>query len=457
MSMLTSIKDILAAMSRGARIGLGIGVVVIVLATALALWWVFSPRQELLFGNLSEADAAEIASTLAEWKIPYSLAENGTSIMVDGPQMLDARMRLVSAGIPKGGHVGYELFDENEFGVTEFAQRINYQRALQGELERTIASIPGVQSVRVHLSIRRVGSFLGEDASSKASVALTLQPGASLGSRQIAGIRNLVASAVEGLSPTSVVVVGPSGLQLAGGGQPGAESPGDAVDAASEMSARIQARLEQLLSEALRGQRASVTVDVRLNFDKVHRTLERPVTLPGTTQGIVVRRSSNGGRPTEGTGEPALINEQVEYAHGTEREEVTRAVGAIERISVAVVLPSSIAPAERERIARLVSVAAGLDMSRGDSIEIGNAAELPSTAEVPAAPTKPGDVHLDGNKAPLLHMRGGIVWALLAFLAGVVVGAILAWRRRQKPLQLTKAESERAVLQVQAWLNEGKR
>ncbi|MGX9720056.1 flagellar basal-body MS-ring/collar protein FliF [Stenotrophomonas acidaminiphila] len=453
MSALNSIKATFAAMSRNARIGLSVGVALLALATALALWLVFSPRQELLFGNLSEADAAEIAATLGEWKVPYSLSENGTGILVDGQKMLDTRMRLVSAGIPKGGHVGYELFDDNEFGVTEFAQRINYQRALQGELERTIASIPGVQNVRVHLSIRRAGSFLGEEASSKASVALALQPGTQLAKRQVAGIRNLVASAVEGLSPASVVVVGPAGLQLAGAGEGEAGSAGDGADAAADMSARIQARVEQLLSEALHGQRASVSVDVRLNFDKVHRTLERPVALPGTTQGIVVRRSSSGGRPAEGAGEAALINEQVEYAHGTEREEVTRAAGAIERISVAVVLPNGVAAAERERLMRLVSVAAGLDASRGDSIEMGNAAEVPATAvEAPSAAA--GITPAKAAVAPSLPTHNGLLWVLAGFLLGTVAGVMLMWRRRARPLLLSRDESERAALQVQAWLRE---
>ncbi|MQP74728.1 flagellar M-ring protein FliF [Stenotrophomonas sp. MYb238] len=458
MSTLNSIKSMFMAMRRSARIGLGIGVAVIMLATVLALWLVFSSRQELLFGNLSEADAAEIASTLGEWKVPYSLSDNGTGIMVDSAQMLDTRMRLVSAGIPKGGHVGYELFDDNEFGVTEFAQRINYQRALQGELERTVASISGVQNVRVHLSIRRAGSFLGEDASSKASVALTLQPGTSLARRQVAGIRNLVASAVEGLSPAAVVVVGPAGLQLAGGGQAdaGSTGEGEGADAASDMSARIQARVEQLLSEALHGQRASVSVDVRLNFDKVHRTLERPVALSGTAQGIVVRRSNSGGRPVEGAGEAALINEQIEYAHGTEREEVTRAVGAIERISVAVVLPSGVAAAERERLVRLVSVAAGLDTSRGDSIEMGNAAELPSTPAAVAPSVEARAMPAKAGVMSLWPARSGPIWALLGFLLGVIAAVMsIMWRRRAGPLLLTKDESERAALQVQAWLKNG--
>ncbi len=449
--------DMFRSMSRTARLGIVIGGGVILLGTALALWLVLSPRQELLFGNLAETDAAEIAATLGEWKVPYSLAADGTAILVDSRHMLDTRMRLVSAGVPKGGHVGYELFDDNEFGVTEFAQRINYQRALQGELERTIGSIPGVRNVRVHLSIRRAGSFLGEDASSKASVALALEPGTTLARRQVAGIRNLVASAVEGLGPESVVVVGPAGLQLAGGNQAEGEAVVEGADAASDMSARIETRIQQLLGDALQGQRTSVSVDVRMNFDKVRRTSEKLLTMPGSDHGVVVRRNSGGGRPAEGPGEAALTNEQVEYAHGSEREEVTRVGGVVERITVAVVLPRGVATAEQEHLTRLVAAAAGLDPARGDSIEVSTAAEPPATgnavARAPEAQPVRSMTQTDASWQP--QARHG--WLLFAFVLGLGVGVLAMARRRRAPPLLSREESERAAIQVRAWLTDGVR
>lgn len=454
---LASVKQTFDALGRGARIGLVAGTMAILVGTVVVLWLVFSPRQELLFGNLGESDAAEIAATLGEWKVPYSLEQGGSAIMVDSTQVLDARMRLVSAGIPKGGHVGYELFDDNEFGVTEFAQRINYQRALQGELERTIASIPGVQNVRVHLSIRRAGSFLGEDGSSKASIALTLLPGTVLERRQVAGIRNLVASAVEGLSPSNVVVVGPAGLQLGGGSRAGVEMVAEGAEAAAEMSSRLQLRLEQMLGDALPGHHASVSVDVRMNFDQVKRTLEKPLTLPGSNQGVVVRRSSSGGRPVEGPADAALVNEQVEYAHGMEREEVTRASGVIERISIAVVLPAGVALAERDRLARLVSTAAGLDTSRGDSIEISSAQVAASAPSVAASATTSRVVPpvTSSRRWDLLGAPAGYLWLLLAFVLGGIAAAVFIWPRRRQPALLSREESERAAQQVRAWLSGG--
>ncbi len=437
-----------------------IGAAVILLAAIAALWWVFSPRDGLLFGNLREADAAEISTALDEWKVPHAFTEDGTGILVDESQLHSVRMRLVSAGIPKGGHVGYELFDDNEFGVTEFAQRINYQRALQGELERTITAIPGVQNVRVHLSIRRPGLFLSDQADSKASVAVTLLPGASMERKQVAGIRNLVASAVEGLKPDSVVVVGPSGLQL--GGPTGVEEQGLATehsDAARQLAVELEAKVDQLLAEALHGQRAAVSVNVRLNFDQVRMTSERVLAQPGQEQGLVIRRTGNGARPPEGGGQMTMLNEQVEYAHGMEREEVTRASGTVERISVAVMLPGSVSSSEQERLRRLVAAAVGLDASRGDTLEI----ELAPAREMPVAQDNAIRLAMAGGAAAPVESslsagRSSVIFyvgLVLAWGLGMIMGVSTARlrRRRQSPVLLTAEESEAAAHKVRAWLS----
>src|SRR5688500_17546169 len=181
--MVYSLREFMKSLGTGARLGLALGVLVIVLGTVVALWWALTPRWSLLFGGLAEDDAAEIAASLAEWKVPYRFVDDGTAIEVAADQVYDTRMKLVGAGVPSGGHVGFELFDESDFGATEFAQRVNYQRALQGEIERTIGALPGVESARVHLTIRRPGLFVGEQENSKASVALALVPGTMLDAR----------------------------------------------------------------------------------------------------------------------------------------------------------------------------------------------------------------------------------------------------------------------------------
>ena len=438
-----------------ARWGLAIGLAVILLGTLAALYWLFSSRQALLFGNLPEAEAAEVAAALEEWKVPHGFTEDGAGILVDQEQLHNLRMRLVSAGIPTGGHTGYELFDDNEFGVTEFAQRINYQRALQGELERTIAALPGVQDVRVHLSIRRAGLFLDDAGQSKASVALGLAPGRQLERRQLTGIRNLVASAVEGLTPESVVIVGPSGLQLGGGGE-GELAAAEQTESSRELGAALEARLQRLLAEALPGKQASVSVDVTMNFDRIHRTSERLLGRAGSDEGVIVKRSSNGARPPEAGAPVAMLNEQVEYAHGTEREEVVRAAGKVERISVAVMLPYSVSTAEQGRLQRLLSAAAGLDVARGDRLEIA-LGPTPAVARAAADTTD----RVAGNEmmraSPATTSRSSwLAWAALpAWLLGLAMGALLLRRREQAPKLLNAAESEAAARKIRVWLADG--
>lgn len=437
------------------RWGLAIGLAVILLGTVAALYWLFSSRQALLFGNLPGAEAAEVASALDEWKVPHGFTEDGAGILVDQEQLHNLRMRLVSAGIPTGGHTGYELFDDNEFGVTEFAQRINYQRALQGELERTIAALPGVQDVRVHLSIRRAGLFLDDAGQSKASVALSLAPGRQLERRQLTGIRNLVASAVEGLTPESVVIVGPSGLQLGGGGE-GELAAAEQSESSRELGAALEARLQRLLAEALPGKQASVSVDVTMNFDRIHRTSERLLGRAGSDEGVIVKRSSNGARPPEAGAPVAMLNEQVEYAHGTEREEVVQAAGKIERISVAVMLPYSVSTAEQGRLQRLLSAAAGLDVARGDRLEIA-LAPTPAVART-AADTSDRVAGTETKRASPAAASWSIwlAWAALpAWLLGLAMGALLLRRRAQSPKLLNAAESEAAARKIRVWLADG--
>ena len=452
MTAVSSIKTFYFSLAQGARRGLLAGLVLLALGTVVALWWIFSPRESLLFGNLKEADAAEIAAALDEWKVPHHFTPDGTGILVDEQQMHALRMRLVSAGVPRGGHVGFELFDDNEFGVTEFAQRINYQRALQGEIERTIATVPGVQSARVHLSIRRPGLFLADEAQSKASVALTLVPGAAVERKQVVGIRNLVASAVDGLQPESVVVVGPSGMQLPGST---AESVAEGSGTAEELASTLEAKIGKVVAQALNGQQAAISVNVAMNFDRVHTTSERLLGSPGKEHGLLVRSNRNGDRAPEGATAPAtLLNEQLEYAHGRERQEVTRATGAIDRITVAILLPASVPVAQQAHLRRLASAAAGLDFDRGDSLELAVATPLaaptaqPGVESVPA----PGASRTAARaleRIPSLHP----LWLIAALMAGALGMWLLRGTRQAPPLQvLSHEESEQAARNIRAWL-----
>ena len=449
------------SLSTPARTGLVVGAAVLLLATLAVLYWLLAPRQQTLFNNLRQADAAEIVQTLGEWKVPYRLTDGGTSITVDEARVYETRMKLVSAGIPKGGHVGFELFNESDFGVTEFAQKVNYQRALQGEIERTITSLPGVLDARVHLTIRRQGLFAEQEDGSKASVALSLSPGQSLARRQLDGIRSLVAASVEGLKPEHVSVLDSQGALLSGGSTELAGGGADEQtrgDRKSALEKTLTTRVADLLGKTMDAGDFAVSVDATLNYDAVREISERPVALGEQGNGLVQRRRTTTQAQAEGSTSPRQ-EEDTEYVLGTSRQEVSRAPGRVERLSVAVVVPARLDDVELYRLRSLVAAAAGMDFERGDQLEISRlgqtAVPAPVSAEVPAAPPASATPKATPVAAPALAAPSG--WRLLvAALLGMLATALWFGLRRRQPARLTAQEREQALQKMRLWLHDGR-
>jgi flagellar M-ring protein FliF len=183
----------------------------LVIALLLALGFLFFMQGQedygVLFSGLAQEDAGEIITKLKSKKVPYRLEVNGTTVLVPKSDMYEQRLMLASDGLPKGGGVGFEIFDRQELGVTDFVQRLNYQRALQGELARTIAIMPEVLEARVHIVAPKESLFIEDQKATTASVALKLRPGRTMSPGQVDSIVNLVASAVAGLHPSQVTVV----------------------------------------------------------------------------------------------------------------------------------------------------------------------------------------------------------------------------------------------------------
>lgn len=447
------------ALERGARIGFAVGALALVLITAAMLWWLLSPREQLLFGGLEEAHAAEIVEALNEWKVPHTIVDGGTGVTVPEEMMYETRMRLVSSGIPRGGHVGFELFDDSDFGVTEFAQRVNYQRALQGEIERTIAALPSVESARVHLTIRRPGLFVGDQESSKASVAVSLTEGESLSRQQVRGIRSLIAAAVEGLAVGQVTVLDSSGALLAGSdGGVGGQNFEARDDEESRVEGRIQARIVQLLAQVLDDAAYRVSVDVELDFDTVRRVNERPL-----GEGSVITRKRINSRADTNDDAARQSDEDVEYQHGTVREEISRAPGKIERLSVAVILPTTLGEGEIGRIESLIAVAAGIDEMRGDRLQVtrlgrgedferrvdGSGVASAAVDGAPGSRDAPPRIGFDVAALP--------AWPKILFFVvlGLLLGVTIAIAIQKKPPVLTATEREAVLGKMRAWLADG--
>src|ERR1700691_5523946 len=167
-----------------------------------------------LYSAMAPEDAAQVVQKLKEAGVEYRLAENGGTVQVPSARLADSRLTLASAGLPKSGRIGFELFDKTNFGATELVEHVNYQRALEGELERSVMSMAEVVQARVHLSFPKESVFLDQQQPAKASVMVKLHTGARISAQNVVAITNLIASAVEGLNPSGVAVLDVDGNLL---------------------------------------------------------------------------------------------------------------------------------------------------------------------------------------------------------------------------------------------------
>lgn len=467
-------RQFFVSMSRGSRLAFLLGLLLIAGTVGGVVWWVMHPPYGVLYSGLRMQDAAEITSTLGQMQVPYRLSDEGKTVLVPAEQVYDTRMKLAAQGVPKGGSVGFELFKDSDYGVTEFAQRVNYQRALQGELERTITSLDEVASARVHLTIRRADLFDRDKQASKASVTLSLRPQKRLDAREVAGIQRLVASAVDGLSPAAVVVLDDSGAVLSASTVDGQETllAGDRLDAETRIESQLKARADALLRHVLQTSDFTVSVDVRLDYDRVKEVSEHLIAQGKDGNGLLVREKvDSSGHPANGgdadhpdAGSASSSDREMEFAHGREQKEIEQAPGGIKRISVGIVIPSSLPRGKVEQLSDVVSAALGLDRSRGDTVDI--AAIAPATTDtahavaaaakpVPATvPTHAGSV---ATKSPVVAVASKawswrIVLALAVALALALLLTIPFFVRRSEPRRLSAPDREEALRRLRQWL-----
>jgi flagellar M-ring protein FliF len=460
------------SMSQRSRVIFATCLLLIACVVAGATWWIMHPPYGVLFSSLREADAAEITTTLGQMQVPYRLADEGKTILVPAEQVYDTRMKLVSQGVPKGGSVGFELFKDSDYGVTEFAQKVNFQRALQGELERTIESLDEVASARVHLTIHRTDLFEHDQDASKASVTLSMRPEKHLDARGVVGIQRLVASAVDALAPESVVVLDDKGMVLSGhatDGQGGAPV-GDRLDEQAKVEALLRARIGELLQRVLLTNDFTVSVNVRLNYDHVKQVSERLIPQGRDGNGLMVSekthvsgRAADESNPDQAKPGPSTNERDIEYAHGREQEEVEQAPGRIERVSVGIVIPSSMPRSEIDKLSEVVSAGLGLDPARGDKVDIAAIAppELAkaSTSPLPLASSEvasasAGTIHDVAVDKPVAAVNPMPTWGypVITALVLIFLVALVMAGRGHAPRRLSAPEREEALARLRQWI-----
>ena len=462
-------------LSTKARVGFAASVLVILVAAGIAVWWAMQSTYSVLAQDLRPSDATEISGALSKWGIPYRFENDGKNLLVPTDQVYQTRIKLAEQDIPHGGASGFELFKDSDYGVTEFAQRVNYQRALQGELERTIDSMREIQYSRVHLTIHHVGLFDTGKESSKAAVTLVLRPGQSIQARQVRGIQRLVASSVESLKPSAVTVLDQSGavLSRASDDMQGAADVSDRLTQEARIESELKAQATSMIERALQTRDFTVSVAVRLNYDKVHTIRDRLLANGKAGHGLLVSEKSDTRVATGELGSKArgdLHSREVTYAHGKESQEVVQAPGRVENISVGIVIPGGLNEKQVMELDRVVSAGLGLDSSRGDHIDIASVHPLGAVGTVhaeaatvnPDAPkpmTKDRVVSAGSHAQHFLFDRvsRGLAWVPYAAFALVLILLVivlsLALRRRGKR-RMTTQERDHMLEQIRQWCRE---
>jgi len=370
-------------------------VVLVVFVTVLSLigmvYFTNTVDYGVLFSNLNSEDAAAIAAKLKEKKIPYQLSPDGKAISVPMDKVPELRLEMAASGLPHGGGIGFEIFDQKTIGVTEFEQQINYRRALQGELARTINSLDEIESSRVHIALPKESVFVEQQRKVTASVTVKLKPGRSLKPQQVDGIVHLVASSVEGLNPQDVMVVDSRGNVLSKI-PPDPRSPTALTGTQAEyqknlerdMAARIQSMLENVVGKG----KVSVQVAAELDFRMTEKTeevfdAENPVvrSVQKGTDRTVTRTGEAKG--AGGGTEKEKVDETTNYEINKTVSKTVMPVGEIKKLSIAVLVDGIYVKDEKGGMAfqerpkkelamleEVVRKSAGFNPQRGDQVVV---------------------------------------------------------------------------------------
>ncbi|QLQ98757.1 flagellar basal-body MS-ring/collar protein FliF [Providencia alcalifaciens] len=440
------------------------GAAAISIIVALLLWF-RSPDYRVLLSNLSAKDGGDIVSQLTQMNVPYQIADNGSAILVPADKVHELRLKLAQSGLPKGGNTGFELLDKEQFGISQFSEQINYQRALEGELSRTIESLSPVQSARVHLAIPKPTLFVREQKLPTASVTVGLLPGRMLDEGQISAIVHMVSSSVTGLTAANVIIVDQTGRLLTNNDNSQQSANSAQIKMTKEMEAHLKERIEDILSPLVGRANIHAQVTAQMDFSKVEQTSEeyKPNQTPDAAavrsrQNSESLQNSNGGPsgvPGALSNQPvsapsAPIDGNKENTDGktagntrngtlnTQRDETTnyevdrkishtqRQIGVVDRLSVAVIVNyqsqegekgpemKPLPPEMLQQIDALTREAMGYSAQRGDSINITNSLFTDDTPviEEPSLLSSPQVISqaLDYGKIVLIALIAWFMW-----------------------------------------------
>ncbi len=458
-----------------------ITMVAAVVLTAAGLYALIGWRKEAdfkpLFTNLAAEDASGIVQKLKESGAEYRLGENGSTVLVPTARLNELRLTMAAAGLPKSGRVGFELFDKANLGATEFTEHINYRRALEGELERTVMALAEVEQARVHLTFPKDSVYLESQQPAKASVLVRLKPGRKLAPQNVLAIDHLLASAVEGLSPDAVSVLDMNGNLLGKPKAPGSLDGSEPSEATLEYRHQIEsdliAKINSTLSPLLGPEKFRAGVSVECDFSGGEQSEEifdpaRSVMLSSqrTEDGAGSAATASGvpgtasalpraaPRPPSGSSRITRSTENITYQTSRTVKKTRLPAGSIRRMSLAVLVDQDVTwqksgngfqrvlvppPPEKLKVIRdLVAGITGLNEPRGDQLVIET---LPfENTLLTEPPPSPVSAPSGASKAPVAFGAGAFKLnpkqlIMVGAGAGVLVLALVAFlllRRRKK-------------------------
>lgn len=405
----------------GRNLLLILGVAAIVAIMSGVWMWSQQPDYRVLFSNYSDRDGGAIVAALQQMNVPYKFAEGGGAILVPAGQVHDARLKLASQGLPKGGNVGFELMENQKLGISQFLEQVNFQRALEGELARSIQSLAAVQAARVHLAFPKASVFVRDQQKPTASVLLNLYPGRTLDQQQASAIVHLVASSVSELPAKNVTVVDQSGNLLSESDKPsGANSLDPAqLKYVQDLQQNIVKRIESIITPIVGANnvRAEATADVDFSRSEQAAEVFKPNQAPNTSSVRSQQSSESQNATANAYGVPGALTNQppvpataplttpaagnttgttaapssshkdstVNYEVDKTIRYVTQPMGGLKRLSVAVVVnykretdakgkvtTKPLSEAEKAQITDLVKEAMGYSKDRGDTLNVVN-------------------------------------------------------------------------------------
>ncbi|KZT14875.1 flagellar M-ring protein FliF [Acidovorax sp. GW101-3H11] len=474
----------LSALDRAQRMRLGVGVALLVAAAVAAIVMGRQPDYRVLFANLNDKDGGAIVAQLSQMNVPYKHAEGGGAILIPSDRVHDVRLRLATQGLPKGSVAGFELMESSKFGMTQFQERLNFQRGLEGELTRSIQALSSVQGARVHLALPNQNGFFREQQKPSASVLVSLHPGRILDRAQLAGIVHLVASSVPELAPSAVSVLDDTGklLSQTTDSTAGAEVNAQQLLYVQQIEQQYTRRIMDILEPVVGRDNVKAQVTAEVDFTQTESTSEqfRPNQTPDSSavrsQQVLESRGSasktatgvpgavanqppapsaapiNGANPAPNAGGQQGTEEQTNKRESTTNYEVDKTVrvtrgstGAVKRLSAAVVvnyqsgedkgkpITKALTPEQVEQMTALVRETIGFNKDRGDSVNLMN-----TPFQVTAAPST--DVPL-WKQPEVIDLAKTFAWPVGAvlFAALVLLGLVRPALKAPAPAKASAA------------------